>query len=393
MNILFADKRRTLIFLIFSNFLLYFGFQVWRTMINNFAVEEIGIGPASVGWLQALREVPGLMGFLLGFLTLFISEVRIMSLSVILLGIGIFLTGQANDIPFLFVSAVVMSFGFHFFFPCNDGVILMTIEKEQTPKTLGQLRSLGAISALTGTVMVYLLAGQWGYRSLFMVVGGLIAAGGFLLLFFRGAQKGLPQRRRIVLRRRYWLYYVLAFLMGSRRHIFTTFAIFLLVREHDISVQTTAILFIINSGVNVYALQLVGKLVGRLGERLMLSIAFGALGFVFLGYAFVTYLPMLFVLFVLDNILFGFNLALTTYFQKIAITREEITGNLAVQQSINHIAAIMMPVIGGTAWELFGSQAPFLVGVGIALTSLVLVQFMRIPVVFPSVPVATGTNE
>jgi MFS family permease len=392
MNILFADKRRTLIFLLFSNFLLYFGFSVWQTMINNFAVEELGVGPASIGWLQALREVPGLMGFLLGFLALFVSEIRIMSLSVILLGMGIFLTGQANDIPFLFVSAVVMSFGFHFFVPCNDGVILMTLEKKHTPKILGQLRSLGAIAALTGTVMVFLLAGGWGYRTLFMVLGGSIALGGFLLLPLGGTQEGLPPRRQVVLRRRYWLYYVLAFLMGSRRHIFTTFAIFLLVRDHGIDVQTTAILFLVNSLVNVYSLQLVGKLIGRLGERLMLSIAFCALSFVFLGYAYVTYLPVLFVLFVLDNILFGFNLSLTTYFQKIVVTQEEITSNLAVQQTINHIAAIVVPVIGGTAWELFGSQMPFLVGVGIVLVSLVMVQFMRVPAEVPSVAIAPGTE-
>ncbi|HEY45063.1 MAG TPA: MFS transporter [Anaerolineae bacterium] len=392
MNILFADKRRTLIFLLISNFLLYFGFSIWQTMINNFAVEEIGIGPASIGWLQALREVPGLMGFLLGFLALFVSEVRIMSLSVILLGMGIFLTGQANNIPFLFVSAVVMSFGFHFFIPCNDGVILMTLEKEQTPKTLGQLRSLGAIAALTGTIMVYLLAGGWGYRTLFMVLGGAIALGGFLLLPLGGTQEGLPPRRQVILRRRYWLYYALAFLMGSRRHIFTTFAIFLLVREHGIGVQTTAILFLVNSLVNIYTLQLVGKLIGRLGERMILSIAFSALGFIFLGYAYVTYLPVLFVLFVLDNILFGFNLALTTYFQKIAVTQEEITSNLAVQQTINHIAAVVVPVIGGAAWELFGSQMPFLVGVGIVFVSLVMVQLMRVPAKTPPVAIASGTK-
>jgi predicted MFS family arabinose efflux permease len=393
MNILHANKRRTLIFLLLSNFLLYFGFQVWRTMINNFAVEEIGIGPASIGWLQALREIPGLMGFLLGFLALFLSEVRVMTVSVILLGTGIFLTGRADDIPFLFISTVVMSFGFHFFTTSNDGVVLMAIEKVQTPKALGQLRSLGALAAVSGTIMVYLLAGQWSYRTLFTVVGAFIALGGLLLLPLEGAQEDLPPRRQVVLRRRYWLYYVLAFLMGSRRHIFTTFAIFLLVREYGISVQTTAILFLVNSVVNVFAMQLVGKLVGRLGERLMLSIAFGALGFVFLGYAFVTYLPLLFVLFVLDNILFGFNLALTTYFQKIAITQEEITSNLAVRQSINHIAAVVVPVIGGTAWELFGSQAPFLAGVGIALVSFVLVQFMRVPVESPSLPVTTLTEE
>jgi predicted MFS family arabinose efflux permease len=155
------------------------------------------------------------------------------------------------------------------------------------------------------------------------------------------AKEGLPQHRQVILRRRYWLYYTLTFLMGSRRHILTTFAVFLLVRKYGISVQTTATLFLINSLINTYALQLVGRLVGRLGERLMLSIASATLIFVFLGYAYVTYLPALFVLYVLDNILFGFNLALTTYFQKIAIAPQEVTSNLSVGQTIEHIAAVV----------------------------------------------------
>jgi predicted MFS family arabinose efflux permease len=379
MRAVFENKRRTLVYLILSNALLYFGFRVYQTMLNNFAVEEISIGPANIGLLHALREVPGLMGFLLGFLALFLSEIRIMALSVILMGAGIFLTGRAIDIPILLISAVLMSFGFHFFYPSNDAIVLMSVEKDQAPKTLGQLRSLGAIAALAATGVVYLLVGQWGYRILFMAAGGVVVVGGLLLLPLGNAQGGLPPRRKVVLRRRYWLFYLLAFLMGSRRHIFTTFAIFLLVKVHGISVQTTAILFLINSMINVYSLQLVGKLVGRLGERAMLSIAFGALTFIFLGYAYVTYLPVLFILFVLDNIMFGFNLALTTYFQKVAVSMEEITSSLAVQQTINHIAAIVVPVIGGAAWELFGSQMPFLVGVGIVLVSLVMVQFMRIP--------------
>ena len=368
-----------LVYLVVSNFMLYFGFRVWQAMFNNFAVEEMGVGPGSIGWIQAVRELPGLMGFLVGFLALFLSEVRIMALSVILLGVGTFMTGQANNIPFLLLSTVVMSFGFHFFYPSNNAMVLMAVEKQHTPRTLGQLRSLAAIAALLATGAVYLLAEPWGYRRLFMVVGGLSAVGGLLLLPLGGAKEGLPPRRRVVLRRRYWLYYVLSFLMGSRRHIFTTFAIFLLVRKYGISVQTTAILFLVNSLINTYVLQLVGKLVSRLGERLMLSVAFGTLAFVFLGYAYVTYLPLLFVLYVIDNVMFGFNLALVTYFQKIAITPEEITSNLSVEQTINHIAAILVPVIGGVVWELFGSQAPFLVGVGIVLVSLVLTQFIRTP--------------
>jgi predicted MFS family arabinose efflux permease len=379
MSEMLKDNRRMLVYLVVSNFMLYFGFRFWQAMFNNFAVEEMGIGPGSIGWIQAVRELPGLMGFLVGFLALFLSEVRIMALSVILLGIGTFMTGQATNIPFLLISTVVMSFGFHFFYPSNNAVVLMAVEKQHTPRTLGQLSSLGAIAALAATGTVYLLAERWGYRLLFMAVGGLCVVGGLLLLPLGRTQQGLPPRRRVVLRKRYWLYYALSFLMGSRRHIFTTFAIFLLVREHGISVQTTAILFLLNNLINTYSLQLVGKLVGRLGERLMLSIAFATLIFVFLGYAYVTYLPALFILYVTDNILFGFNLALMTYFQKIASTPEEVTSNLSVGQTIEHIAAIVVPVIGGTAWELFGSQAPFLAGVGIVLVSLLLTQFMRTP--------------
>jgi predicted MFS family arabinose efflux permease len=372
-------NRRMLVYLVTSNFLLFLGFNVWQTLFNNFAVEKLGIGPASIGWVQALRELPGLLGFTLGFLALFLSEIRIMALSVILLGAGLVMTGWSDGFLLLSVSTMVMSFGFHFFYPTNNAVVLMAVDKRDAPKTLGQLGSLNAVAAIAATGVVFLLAGQWGYRMLYLVLGGLILVGGLVLLPFKGAKEGLPPRRQVVLRRRYWLYYTLSFLMGSRRHIFTTFAIFLLVREYGISVQTTATLFLVNSLVNIFALRWVGRLVGQFGERLMLSIAFGTLVFVFLGYAYVTYLPMLFVLFVIDNVLFGFNLALTTYFQKIAVTQEEITSNLSVEQTINHIAAIIVPIIGGTVWVMFGSQAPFLVGVGMVLVSLVLAQAIRMP--------------
>jgi len=377
------------VYLIVSNFLLFFGFRLWQTMFNNFAVEVIGVGPVGVGWIQALREIPGLLGFVLGFVALYLSEVRILALSVIAMGVGLVLTGGAYSIPFLVLSTLVMSFGFHFFYSSSNAVLLMATDKEQAPKAMGQLGSIGAVAAVAATGMVFLFAGSWGYRTLYLVVGGAIVVGGLVLLPSKVPRDGLPNLRRVVLRRQYWLYYALAFLMGSRRHIFTTFAIFLLVRDYGISIQTTAILFLVNSLINIFSLRLVGRLVGRFGERLMLSLAFAVLIFVFLGYAFVTYLPFLFILFVIDNVLIGVNLALPTYFQKIAVDPEEITSNVAVEQTINHIAAVVIPIVGGTVWQMFGSQAPFLFGVGIALISLLLTQAIRTPDRAMSVSVAT----
>jgi predicted MFS family arabinose efflux permease len=370
-------NRRMLTYLLVSNFILYFGFQVWQTMFNNYAVEVVGVGPAGIGLIQAVREIPGLLGFLLGVLALYLSEVRIMAFSIVILGVGMILTGGANGLVLLLAATFIMSTGFHFFDGCSNAVVLMSESKRQTPRTLGIVGSLGSLAAVAASLVVFVLAKPMGYRWLYVAVGGIAIVGGLVLLPFRGAKEALPVGRKITLRRRYWLYYALAFLMGSRRHIFTTFAILLLVRNYGISIQTTAILYLVNSLVNIVTLRLAGTLVARLGERIVLTATFGLLAFVFLGYAYVTFLPVLFALFVLDNVLFGTSLALTTYFQKIAVTHEEITSNISAQQTINHISAVIIPIVGGTAWEMFGSQAPFLIGVVIVVASLMLTQFIR----------------
>jgi len=391
MGDIFRDNRRLLIFIILSNFLLNFGFQVWQTLFNNFAVEELTAGPAAVGLIQAVREVPGLLGFAIAFLALIMSEVRLMALSIVAMGIGVLLTGQSNSVPTLLATTFIMSLGFHFFMPSSNAVVLMIMKQEDTPRTLGNLGSLGSLASVVGTGAVLLLAAPMGYRNLFTAVGVLVILGELLLLPFGNRQTPLPQGRKVRLRRRYWLYYSLSFLLGSRRHIFTTFAVFLLVREYGVSVQTTAVLFLANSIINVLTLRWTGQLVGKIGERTAMTITFSSLAVIFVGYAYIEVLPVLFGLFILDNIFFGFNVSLSSYFQKIAVSREEITSNLSTQQAIEHIAAITVPLVGGTVWEVYGRQAPFLFGVVIVLAGLVLTQLMRTTA--PLEPSLTSAGE
>jgi predicted MFS family arabinose efflux permease len=87
---------------------------------------------------------------------------------------------------------------------------------------------------------------------------------------------------------------------------------------------------------------------------------------------------VLYALFVLDHVFFGFNLAVDSYFQKIAHSPQEITSNVSMAQTINHISALVVPVLGGILWEQIAPSATFLAGVIIAVISLVLVQFIRI---------------
>jgi MFS family permease len=137
-----SDLKRLFRTLAFANFFLYFGFNVWRAVFNNFAVEELGVGAEQMGLIQSVRELPGLMGFVLGFLALVLSEMRLMGLSVLLLGLGLVICGGSDTLSVLMVGALVMSVGFHFFYPSNSSVVLMAAGKEEAPKTLGRLRSV-----------------------------------------------------------------------------------------------------------------------------------------------------------------------------------------------------------------------------------------------------------
>ena len=344
MGDLFRDNRRLFLFIILSNFLLNFGFQVWQTLFNNFAVDQLGLGPAQIGVIQAVREIPGLLGFVIAFLALFMTEFRIMTFSIIVLGIGVALTGKATGFTSLMITTFVMSLGFHFFMPSSNSVVLMLMKQEDTPKTLGNLGSLGSLASVAGTGAVLLFAGALGYSSMFISVGILVVIAGLMLLPFGKIKTNLPQGRKAQWRKRYWLYYTLSFLLGSRRHIFTTFAVLLLVQKFGVSVQTTALLFLVNGIINVVTLRWTGRLVGILGERTAMTITFASLALIFLGYAYVNFLPLLFIFFILDNIFFGFNVSLSSYFQKIAVSKEEVTANVSTQQAIEHIAAITVPL-------------------------------------------------
>ena len=391
------DARRLFRVLALSNFLLYFGFEIWQDTFNNFAVEMLGVSATQIGLLQSLREIPGLMGFVMAFLVLWLSEMRVLGLSVLLLGVGLVVAGQAHGLGVLIAGTMITSTGFHFFYPSNASLVLMGTNQQEGPKMLGRLRGVSAAAAVLATLAVYVLVKglhvgpvdipAWGYRKLLVVTGVLVTAGSLLALRNGRRHETQRQKRKIVLRREYWLYYLLTFLMGSRRHIFTTFAIFLLVQVHQIDVRVTATLFLANNLVNTYTGAQFGKLVARFGERKVLTWNFIGLIVVFLGYAFIPYLPVLYVLFVLDNVFFGFSLAVDSYFQKIAQSPDEITGSVSIAQTINHISALVVPILGGILWERVSPSATFLAGVVIVVVALGAVQLIRtdpVPVVAPA---------
>ena len=72
--------RRMYLFLFLLTVAVAFGFQSWRTLYNNFAVEVVGIDGFQNGLLQSLREIPGFLALLVIYLLFIISEHRLAAL-------------------------------------------------------------------------------------------------------------------------------------------------------------------------------------------------------------------------------------------------------------------------------------------------------------------------
>ena len=349
------------------------GLHVWRTLFDNFAVHVVHLDGHHIGALQSVRELPGFLALLVVYILLVIREHRLSALSVICMGMGIAATGLFPSFYGLLLTTLVMSFGFHYFETTNQSLTLQYFDTKTAPLVFGNLRSLAALTNIVAGVLVFVAAPYLSYTWLYLLTGGAMLVAGIYALTRNPTDRHLvPQRKEMIFRRRYWLFYVLTFMAGARRQIFTSFAVFLLVKKFEFSIREIALLFLVNNIVNYFLSPLIGRCIVRFGERRVLSLEYLSLIVVFTSYAVVESRLVVALLYIADHIFFNFAMAIRTFFQKIA-DPEDIAPSMAVGFTINHIAAVVLPVIGGLLW-LVDYRIPFVAGAGLSFISLVLVQ-------------------
>ena len=354
------------------------GLQGYSILINNFAVEKVHLEGMHIGIIQSVREIPGFLALTAVYVMMMVREHRLAAFSIVLLGIGVGMTGFFPSFSGIALTSLVMSFGFHYYETTNQSLTLQYFSTHLSPLVMGKLRSMAAISSIAAAVAIWIMGGFLDYRGMFLVLGGVVFCLGIWALFQDPTHESIPpQKLRMFLKRRYWLYYALTFMSGARRQIFMVFSIFLLVKLFHFSVREMTILFIINNAVNWFVNPLIGRAINAFGERLLCSIEYTGVVAIFLTYAYASSKGMVATMYIIDSILFNFAVAIRTYFQKIA-DREDIAPTSAVGFTINHIAAVFLPALGGYLW-MIDYRIPFIGGAALGVVSLILAQFIRLP--------------
>lgn len=352
------------------------GFQGWRTLFNNFAVDVVGVNSVEIGILQSVREVPGFLTFFVVYLLLIFAEHRFAALSVIVLGAGVGLTGLFPSFGGLLMTIVIMSVGFHYFETCNQSLSLQYFQGSRVPQVLAKLKSFAALTNVIVGAFIWTVSKWLELHTIFYVIGGLVVALGLYALTRNPVDTSLPpQQKKLVLKKKYWLFYTLNFLSGARRQIFVVFAVFILVEKYHFSVGHITTLFVLNNIITYFLSPYIGKAINKYGERRMLTIEYSSLIVVFLSYALIENKNVATGLYLIDNLFFSFSIAINSFFRRYAETKD-IAPSMGVGFTINHISAIVLPTLGGLLWTI-DWRIPFIAGAVIACCSLFFAQKIR----------------
>jgi len=352
-------------------------FAAWMLLVNNFAVEVLSFTGREIGIQQSIREIPGFLSFAAVFLLLWGREQTWAYISLLLLGAAAAVTGWFPSFTGFLITTFISSLGFHYYETMHQSLSLQWLPKKTAPATMGKILAVGSVAQLLTFGFVF-VAGGWlamSFSNIFVVTGFLTCIAAIAMwLAFPTFKDGTPQRTNLVLRKRYWLYYALTFMGGARRQIFMVFASFMMVERFGFAIHDVAALAIANGLMTIFLAPLIGKWIVKFGERTILTVEYIGLIAVFIAYAFVPTWEIAVALYLIDHALFAMAISMKTYFQKIA-DPADIAPTAGVAFTINHIAAVFIPVLFGLIW-IWNPAAVFLAGAAMAFVSLILARLV-----------------
>ncbi len=337
---------------------------VISSAFNNYLNDTFRLTSEQRGFLEFPRELPGFLVIFMAGLLAAVPVRRWAVLTSLLTAAGVaglgFLSPSYRQMLFWML---VWSAGSHLFMTVESVMGLRFARDGGHGRRLGQISGVTNFAAIAGAGAVWLLAGLTGGAVYKWSYGAAAAASlASAWLFSRippGGEEAAPGGARFVVRARYKWYYLLNILFGARKQIFLTFAPWVLVTRYGATPAVMAALALAAAAAGVVFRQAFGALTDRIGERRVFMADAVILLFICAGFAFSSWKPLLYFIFILDNLMFATRIARTTYLNRIAAAKADIAPTVSFGITIDHAVSMTIPAAGGLLWAAYGYRAVF----------------------------------
>ena len=314
------DGRHDWTLLSLATILFAFGFAVYTGIFQNFFRDVLNGAPLQLGVLESFRELPGLMTALTAALLVGLAEPRLAGIALAATAVGISATGHVRGVGELILVSAAWSVGAHLWFSLSPAIVMALARGRDGGRHLGRISAFGSGAVLVALATSRLIKPFLSYQTMFHISAALILAAAVCASLISANGAG-QKRQPIIFRRAYGRYYLLTFLEGCRRQVFSTFASFVLILVYGMRVESMLMLALANALITTVAAPITGRLIDRLGERRVLMVYYVALIAVFAGYSLFGVRGVLIALFMLDSLLFTCSNAITVFLNRIANTK------------------------------------------------------------------------
>ncbi|WP_214483428.1 MFS transporter [Bacillus sp. SM2101] len=355
-------KEKNFRILLYSFVLSSVAVAMYQGVYKNYLLDHLSFSPTQYGWVDGMKELPGLFAVGIVLIASRFTPKAVWICSLIVIAAGLVLYTVSDNLLFIIIFTLIYSTGTHLRGIQGDYLVTdFSTERDRSYK-FGLIASYNAVASLLGMGLVWGISTVSSFETIFIISSIFALISTIAGVKIVRAKSYSSPTVKLVFKRAYTPYYLLTILSATREMFFITFGTLLLVETFNTSVQLMALLMAAHSICAIITRPLVGKAIQRWGEGRALAVNYILVTFVFVGYALFDYVYLIYFLFIIDDVLVGFDDIGISSFVGRLVPRDELSATLAMGSTIAHVVAVCIPILGAVVWTMFGSMIIFLIG-------------------------------
>ncbi len=372
------DSSYKALFASIITFALSFG--LYKGVIDNYLAEVAGMSEFDKGVSEFFRELPGL-GIVLVLAVLYkYSAAKLYQIGAVIMLAGMAMQAVVPSVKVFVIMAIfVYSLGEHIQLGMRNTLTLEYAKEGKSGVALGRQNAVYQIGTLAGYLVVILIFMLLGtrtalFRPIFWMSAAIILVGTIASMKIQGDSRPDPSRSRFYFHKKYRKYYMLELFYGARKQIFFTFGPYTLVLFYGASAKSISILHAVAAICAYIASPLVGRIIDRLGYKIVMISDTLILVIVCFSYGFAHHFFPMHIAFliccanyVLDAVISLASMASNVYVQDLADNQEEVKATISTGLSINHLVTIFVALFGGWVWKTLGIETLFILSAVLGL--------------------------
>lgn len=362
--------------------LLIFGlsYGLYKGVIDNYLAEIVEMSEFGRGVSEFFRELPGfaLVFILAVFYTFSAERIYKIGAAIMIIGMVMYAVLPASQV-LVTLSVLVYSLGDHMQQGMRSTLSLEYSKEGHGGRALGLQTSLYQIGTLAGYLVIVAIFAFAAssislFRNIFWIAAAVVVVGFLLSLKMTGHSETDKSKRRFYFRKKYRKYYMLEVFYGARKQIFFTFGPYVLVLFYGAGTMTISLLFAISAICCFIASPVIGKIIDRLGYKIVMVSDTLILVIVCFFYGFAHHIfPMdtAFIIccinYVLDSVISLASMASSVYVQDLSDDADEVKATISTGISVNHFITILIALFGGWIWQTLGIETLFMLSAVLGL--------------------------